>query len=152
MRWKLTSRRCKNPYSPRFFHVGAKISASYFRVPRVRFPAIWWTWNFILAVSKFLRQDPVRTRDDADAGSLKMKRRASALAGILFAGLLSLGLVSRPLHSADAPESPSRSFEFNSIVHVPAMPAGSKELRLWIPLPYEETYQSISELKIESPF
>jgi transglutaminase-like putative cysteine protease len=81
-----------------------------------------------------------------------MKRRASALAGILFAGLLSLGLVSRPLHSADAPDSPSRSFEFNSIVHVPAMPAGSKELRLWIPLPYEETYQSISDLKIESPF
>ncbi len=31
------------------------------------------------------------------------------------------------------------------------MPAGSKELRLWIPLPYEETYQSITNLKIESP-
>lgn len=80
-----------------------------------------------------------------------MKPKTSALAAILFAGLLSLGLVSRPARSADALDSPSRSFEFSSIVHVPAMPAGNKELRLWIPLPYEETYQSVSNLKIESP-
>ncbi|MGA8674248.1 MAG: hypothetical protein WB621_03520, partial [Candidatus Acidiferrales bacterium] len=81
-----------------------------------------------------------------------MKRKTSALAAILFAGLLSWGLVSRPARSAEALDSPSRSFEFSSIVHVPAIPVGSKELRLWIPLPYEETYQSVSDLKIESPF
>ena len=81
-----------------------------------------------------------------------MKRKTSALAAILFTGLLSWGLVSttRPLRGGIDP--PSRSFEFTSVVHVPAMPVGSKELRLWIPLPYEETYQSISDLKIESPF
>ena len=55
-----------------------------------------------------------------------------ALAALLFSGLLSLGLASRSVRSADAPNSPSRSFEFRSVVHVPAMPAGSKELRLWI--------------------
>lgn len=80
-----------------------------------------------------------------------MNSRNIVLAALLFSGLLSLGLASRPVRSADAPSSPSRSFEFTSVVHVPAMPAGSKELRLWIPLPYEETYQSISDLKIESP-
>ncbi len=45
----------------------------------------------------------------------------------------------------------SRSLEFTSIIRVPALPAGRRELRLWIPLPYEERYQSISGLRIESP-
>jgi transglutaminase-like putative cysteine protease len=46
---------------------------------------------------------------------------------------------------------PSRTFEFKYVVHVPAMPAASHELRLWVPLPYEDMSQLVSELKIESP-
>lgn len=40
-----------------------------------------------------------------------------------------------------------------TITHVPAMPAGSRELRVWIPLPYAgpDAYQKVSRLKIESP-
>jgi hypothetical protein len=53
--------------------------------------------------------------------------------------------------SHDEPAVPSRSFEFKYVVHVPSLPAGSRELRLWIPLPYEDLYQSVSRLQIESP-
>lgn len=45
----------------------------------------------------------------------------------------------------------SRSLEFSYIVHVPALPEGSRELRLWMPMPYQDLYQSISRIRIESP-
>ena len=47
--------------------------------------------------------------------------------------------------------SPARNFVFTSIAHVPAMPPGSHELKLWVPLPYEDRSQGIAHLKIESP-
>ena len=34
---------------------------------------------------------------------------------------------------------------------MPVLADGSKELRVWIPIPYEESQQTISELKIDSP-
>lgn len=80
-----------------------------------------------------------------------MKRVTSAVVGLLFVGFISMALTWESVRSDDSAPVPSRSFEFASIIQVPAMPADSKELRLWIPLPYEETYQSISDLKIESP-
>lgn len=52
---------------------------------------------------------------------------------------------------AQTPATPSRSFQFSSVVHVPAAPDGSKELRIWVPLPYEERSQSIGKVKIKSP-
>lgn len=47
-------------------------------------------------------------------------------------------------------EVASRSFEFRYLVHVGAPAAGGHDLRLWIPLPYEDSYQSISDLHIQS--
>jgi transglutaminase-like putative cysteine protease len=76
---------------------------------------------------------------------------------VLLGAVLSiLGLVCAPQSARTAPghtgESvASRSFHFESVVHVPELPAGTHELRLWIPLPYEDAYQSISGLRIESP-
>lgn len=46
---------------------------------------------------------------------------------------------------------PSRSFTFTYLVHVPALPAGARQMRLWIPLPYEDRYQTISNLQILTP-
>jgi transglutaminase-like putative cysteine protease len=80
-----------------------------------------------------------------------MKKVTSAAAALLFIGFIFMVLTSKSVRSDEPAATPSRTFEFASIIHVPAMPAGSKELRLWIPLPYEETYQSIGDLKIESP-
>lgn len=50
----------------------------------------------------------------------------------------------------DEPAAASRSFMFTAVTHVPALPRGSRQLKLWIPLPYEETYQAISLLKIDA--
>ncbi|HUO36228.1 MAG TPA: transglutaminase-like domain-containing protein [Candidatus Acidoferrum sp.] len=68
--------------------------------------------------------------------------------------LLSLSVLSAAFLTPASPDSsptPSRSFEFSYVVHVPALPAGSHELHLWIPLPYHERYQIITREKIESP-
>jgi len=68
--------------------------------------------------------------------------------------LLSLSVLSAAFFTPASPDSspiPSRSFEFSYVVHVPALPAGAHELRLWIPLPYHERYQIITREKIEAP-
>ncbi|MFY9804985.1 MAG: transglutaminase domain-containing protein [Candidatus Acidiferrales bacterium] len=80
-----------------------------------------------------------------------MKKVTSAVAALLFAALLAMGLTPDRVHSDDPVVAPSRSFEFTSVVHVPALPGGSSELRMWIPLPYLEQYQTISDLTITSP-
>ena len=46
---------------------------------------------------------------------------------------------------------PSRDIQFTQVIHVPALPAGHHELRIWIPLPYEDLYQSISQLRVSAP-
>lgn len=45
---------------------------------------------------------------------------------------------------------PTRRFELRYVVRVPLPPAGSKTLRLWIPLPRSNENQTISGLKIET--
>jgi transglutaminase-like putative cysteine protease len=47
---------------------------------------------------------------------------------------------------------PVRSFEFTYLTRIPSLPADAKISRIWIPLPQSDSYQAISELKIESPF
>jgi transglutaminase-like putative cysteine protease len=48
--------------------------------------------------------------------------------------------------------APARTFEFTYVTKIPPSPAGSKTSKIWIPLPQSDAYQSISALKIESPF
>jgi transglutaminase-like putative cysteine protease len=50
---------------------------------------------------------------------------------------------------AEAPSATQRRFSFTYQVHVPAV-ADSKSSHLWLPLPQNDAYQSISHLKIES--
>jgi len=45
-----------------------------------------------------------------------------------------------------------RIFEFTYLTRIPSLPAGSKISRIWIPLPQSDAYQTIGDLKIESPF
>lgn len=53
--------------------------------------------------------------------------------------------------SAQATPSLSRSFEFTYAVHVPALPAGGRALRVWIPLPQTAAHQRVNNLRIQSP-
>ncbi len=48
--------------------------------------------------------------------------------------------------------APERSFEFTYLTRVPGLPADTKTSRIWIPLPQSDSYQTITNLKIESPF
>lgn len=48
--------------------------------------------------------------------------------------------------------APARNFEFTYLTKIPVLPADAKISKVWIPLPQSDAYQSISELKIESPF
>src|SRR4029077_8078731 len=46
----------------------------------------------------------------------------------------------------------ARSFEFTYVTRIPELPADGRSTRIWIPLPQSGPYQTISDLKIESPF
>jgi transglutaminase-like putative cysteine protease len=77
-----------------------------------------------------------------------MKRHkffALILAFIAFAGIAALSVYS------DA-NAPLRNFEFTYIARIPALPADAKTSRIWIPLPQSDPYQTIADLKIETPF
>src|SRR6266481_185411 len=78
-------------------------------------------------------------------------RRVRLLSGIPAILLILLAAVSPPTSESDEPTSASRNFVFTCITHVPAIPPDSRELRIWLPLPYEDRSQGISQLKIESP-
>jgi transglutaminase-like putative cysteine protease len=43
----------------------------------------------------------------------------------------------------------SRRFTFTDTIHMAAAPGDSKELRVWIPIPYEESSQAVSRVKME---
>ena len=60
-------------------------------------------------------------------------------------------LAGTALLAGDREPLAARQFEFTYQVKVPPVPAGSGPLRVWIPLPAEDGYQTISGLKIVSP-
>lgn len=80
-------------------------------------------------------------------------RRIALLSATLLAGFAFLAIVGASPSRPAAPGSieAARSFQFAAVIHVPALPGGGRELRLWVPLPYRDEYQSISRLRIESP-
>ena len=51
-----------------------------------------------------------------------------------------------------ASSAPVRSFEFTYVTRIPALPPDATLSRIWIPVPQSDAYQTISDLKIESPF
>ncbi len=77
-------------------------------------------------------------------------RRSTVLTALVSAAALLMGISSASPRK-ESPAVASRSFTLEYVAHVPALPAHSRTLRLWIPLPYQDANQSISQLKIESP-
>jgi transglutaminase-like putative cysteine protease len=80
-----------------------------------------------------------------------MKRTAILAALLLSVFLISSLNFAGAGAAANPPTTPSRNFVFSYITHVPALPAGTHQLRIWVPLPYEERAQSVTDIKIESP-
>lgn len=63
-----------------------------------------------------------------------------------------LSVIKATLSAPSETSSPTRKFRFTYIASIPALPAGAKTSRIWIPLPQSDRYQTISDLKIEAPF
>jgi transglutaminase-like putative cysteine protease len=80
-----------------------------------------------------------------------MQRMRLFITVIFALSLISATTITSPASASDEPLSASRNFVFTCITHVPAMSQDSRELRIWLPLPYEDRSQGISQLKIESP-
>ena len=82
-----------------------------------------------------------------------METRSTVFLSAIFA-FLAMALVAGALAGAvpnDLAPAASRSFEFTYTVTVPALPAASAPLRVWIPMPDHDAYQKISDLSIEAP-
>jgi len=79
-----------------------------------------------------------------------MKPLAALAAVVVSIALVPLARDSRGDSGKDEPAPPSRGFMFGAVTHVPAFPPGSRHLRIWVPLPYEENFQAISLLRVES--
>jgi|SRR5271156_4886485 len=56
------------------------------------------------------------------------------------------------LSASSDTNAPVRNFEFTYIARIPPLPADAKTSRIWIPLPQSDRFQSIANLKIETPF
>lgn len=76
-------------------------------------------------------------------------RRLIVLGLPLFCALI-LTWVLRPVLSQKIVAK--RSFDFVYLTRIPTPPAGSRILRIWVPLPQSDSHQAIQEMKIESPF
>jgi transglutaminase-like putative cysteine protease len=53
--------------------------------------------------------------------------------------------------AAQIADASVRRFDFTYQVHVPDLPASASPLRIWIPVPSTDSWQTISNLSIESP-
>jgi len=76
-----------------------------------------------------------------------IRTRVVALACVVAIAIVGHGFFV-PSHASTA----IRSFEFTYVTRIPALPPDAKSSRIWIPLPQSDAYQTISDLKIESPF
>lgn len=52
--------------------------------------------------------------------------------------------------AAQAPRARSFAFEYKAVVK--DVPAGAKRVELWLPLPHDDAYQQIKDLRIDSPY
>jgi transglutaminase-like putative cysteine protease len=84
-----------------------------------------------------------------------MRWMTHIFAVVLFATLMSIGLASRAgspnSFAEDSAAAQSRSLQFTSVTHVPALPSGARQLKIWVPLPYVEHSQLISNLQVLTP-
>jgi transglutaminase-like putative cysteine protease len=77
-----------------------------------------------------------------------MKPHKALVLMLAFIALAGIAAVSA---SSDT-NAPPRNFEFTYIARIPALPADAKTSRIWIPLPQSSPYQTIANLKIDTPF
>ena len=75
-------------------------------------------------------------------------RKSVSLKFVFAIALIVVGVAS---YSFAKPDATTREFDFTYKVTVPALAPGGAPLHLWIPVPPSDQYQTISNLKIDSP-
>jgi transglutaminase-like putative cysteine protease len=71
---------------------------------------------------------------------------------VAFVFTFALAVVVLTFAARSQTNTPVRKFEFAYVTKIPVSPAGAESLKIWIPLPQSDAYQSIHGLKIESPY
>src|SRR5271169_5940582 len=69
----------------------------------------------------------------------------------ILASLTAVLAVSQSVSGAE-PQPRMRSFHFEYKAIVKDIPAGVKQVDLWVPVPHDDAYQQIKNLRIESPY
>jgi len=83
---------------------------------------------------------------------MNAKRLTTSLLGITLLLSLCAGVRAEP--SAKAPSGPPdrvRSFNFTYHADIPVSNPAAKKFEAWIPLPREDAFQQVRDLKIETP-
>ena len=71
---------------------------------------------------------------------------------LTFACIIALAFMRAGFSASSEASAPLRNFEFTYLTRIPALPTDAKTSRIWIPLPQSDGYQTIGDLKIETPF
>src|SRR5215212_7861789 len=70
---------------------------------------------------------------------------------ILSLSLIMLVVLS-PISGSNTATARERKFEFEYKATVKDIPAGAKKVELWIPVPHDSPFQTITDLQIDSPY
>ena len=71
---------------------------------------------------------------------------------LTFACIIALAAMGAAFSASSETSASLRNFEFTYLTRIPILPADAKTSRIWIPLPQSDRYQTIGNLKIETPF
>jgi transglutaminase-like putative cysteine protease len=71
---------------------------------------------------------------------------------LAFACVTALAVMGAAFSPSSETSATLRNFEFTYLTRIPTFPPDAKATRIWIPLPQSDRYQTIRDLKIETPF
>ena len=78
-----------------------------------------------------------------------MKSRETIV--LTFACTTAFAAIGAAFSASSDTSAPLRNFEFTYLTRIPTLPTDAKSSRIWIPLPQSDQYQTIGNLKIETP-
>ncbi len=84
---------------------------------------------------------------------MRAKRAAASIVGIILLATLATGAQAAPSSQASANSAPAeqRSFSFTYHADIPVTNPSAKKLEAWIPLPRDDAFQQVRDLKIDTP-
>src|SRR5436853_3573936 len=81
-----------------------------------------------------------------------MKRHACSSFYFALSLILAMTVLSGSLPQASAAVPHERKFEFEYKATIKDIPTGAQKVDLWIPVPHDSPFQSITDLQIDSPY